>query len=72
MKDKKKQLYPKNEDKDTIQKLKARIRRLTKERDNYKGQVRTLQRAFDKSIEFIQERFRNKSIKEIIEMLNEE
>jgi cell division protein FtsB len=62
-----KTLYPKDEAKDTISKLKSQVNKLRKENKALKSEVRSLQKAFNKTIEYIQDRFKNVSIKSILE-----
>lgn len=67
------QVYPEEREgrvKDANKKLKSQVRQLKKQLKQLETQNKTLQRAFNKSCDFIQSKLENKSIKEILNMIN--
>ena len=66
-------IYPEEREgrvKDANRKLKAQVRNLQKVVKQLEWHNKTLQKAFDKSCDFIQERLSGKDLEEIIDMIN--
>lgn len=57
--------------KDANSKLKSQIKRLTKTVNQLESENRTLTRAFNKSCDYIQKKLDNRSLEEILEIIND-
>tara|TARA_R100001086_G_scaffold249698_1_gene190426 strand:+ start:2577 stop:2936 length:360 start_codon:yes stop_codon:yes gene_type:complete len=65
-------VYPKEDNsKDTIQKLRAQVRRLQKEVKNLKSELKTAEAAFEKTIEFLGEKTEDFSLEKMLEAAKE-
>lgn len=67
-------VYPEEKEgrvKDANKKLKSQIRNLKKTVRHLESENRTLARAFDKSCDFIQNRLENRSLSQILKMIDE-
>lgn len=66
-------LYPEEREgriKDANKKLRSQIRQLKKTVKQQDAEIRTLQRAYNKTIEYIEETHSGKSVEEVIEIVN--